>query len=71
MKNSDNKLVTALTSSYLYKLEVIKGKLESEGIQCFIADQNMSTIGFVGEYRLQIIAEDVIKAKNILNKINE
>lgn len=69
MKKGTNKLVTILTSSNLYELQILKGKLESEGIQSFIADQNMNTVGFIGEYRLQITSSDVIKAKVILNKI--
>lgn len=71
MKNASNKLITVYSSSNLYELEIIKGKLESEGIQSFIADQNMYTIGFTQEYRLQIYSYDVLKAKVILNKIKE
>jgi len=71
MKNSNIKLVTLLNSRVLYELQIVKGKLESEGIKCFIADEHMSTIGFSEEYRLQIDAADVLKAKFILNKINE
>lgn len=71
MKNSNSKLVTVLSSRVLYELQIAKGKLESEGIKSFIADENMSTIGFSEEYRLQIDAEDVLKAKFILNKINK
>ncbi len=65
------KLVTVLNSRVLYELQIVKGKLESEGIKSFIADENMNTIGFSEEYRLQIDATDVIKAKFILNKINK
>ncbi len=71
MKNSNIKLVTVLVSRVLYELQIAKSKLESEGIKCFIADEHMTTIGFVEEYRLQIDAADVIKAKFILKKINE
>jgi hypothetical protein len=71
MENATNKLVTVLTSSVLFELQITKGKLESEGIQSFIADQNMYTIGFTQEYRLQIHSFDVIKAKVILNEIKK
>ena len=71
MKNSSNKLVTVLSSTVLFELQIAKGKLGSEGIKCFIADENMSTIGFVQEYRLQIRSFDVLKAKVILNKIKK
>ncbi|MCF6279886.1 MAG: DUF2007 domain-containing protein [Flavobacteriaceae bacterium] len=70
MENSNNKLVTVLTSRDLFELQIAQGKLESEGIQSFIADQNMNTVGFLGEYRLQIASSDVIVVKNILNKIS-
>lgn len=70
MENSETKLVTILSSMALFELQIAKGKLESEGIQSFIADQNMTTIGFVEEYRLQIASSDVIKAKIILDKIS-
>ncbi len=71
MKNASNKLITVYSSANLYELEIIKGKLESEGIQSFIADQNMYTIGFTQEYRLQIRSFDALKAKVILNKIKK
>ncbi|PHR71571.1 MAG: hypothetical protein COA67_06025 [Lutibacter sp.] len=69
MENSDNKLVTLLSSIDLYELEITKGKLESEGIQCFITGK-ADTIGFADGYRLQIASSDQLKAKDILNKIN-
>ena len=71
MENFGNKLVTVLSSRTLFELQIAKGKLESEEISCFIADENMSTIGFVEEYRLQIKPSDVLRAKVILNKIIE
>jgi hypothetical protein len=71
MENATNKLVTVFTSSVLFELQIAKGKLESEGIQSFIADENMFTIGFTQEYRLQIHSFDVIKANVILNKIKK
>ena len=71
MENSSNKIVTILTSSFLFELQIAKGKLESEGIKSFIADENMSTVGFVEDYRLQIRSYDVLKANVILNKITE
>jgi len=71
MKNSNSKIVTVLVSRILYELQIAKGKLESEGIKSFIADENMSAIGFAEEYRLQLDASDVLKAKVILNKITE
>ena len=69
MENSDNNLVTLLSSTILIDLELTKGKLESENIQCFIAGKS-DTLGFADGFRLQIASSDVEKAKEILNKIN-
>jgi hypothetical protein len=68
MENSENKLVTILSSMALLELEIAKGKLESENIYCFIAGTNDS-MGFAEGYRLQIASTDLEKAKEILNKI--
>lgn len=70
MENSDNKLVTVLSSKTLIELELAKGKLESENIHCFIAGKNDS-IGFAEGYRLQIASSDVEKATKILKEISE
>ena len=69
MENSDNKLVTVLSSMALIEIELVKGKLESENIQCFIAGKN-DTLGFADGFRLQIASLDLEKAKDILNKIS-
>lgn len=61
MENSSNKIVTVLSSNILFELEIAKGKLESERIESFIADQNMSTIGFIENFRFQIRPYDVLK----------
>lgn len=50
---------------------VWKSKLESEGIICFIFDENMISINphytyLVGGIKLKIRGEDIIKAKKIL-----
>lgn len=49
--------------------EIVKARLESEGIQAFILDQNLTyTVGptILGGFRLQVNREDLIKAKQIL-----
>ena len=57
-----NKIVTILSSSFIHEIHIAQGKLQNEGIRCFIADENMTTIGFVENYRLQIRSFDVLKA---------
>ena len=76
IKNSEtnspsNKVVTILNSSFIHEIHIAQGKLQSEGIQSFIADENMATIGFVENYRLQVRSFDVLKANAILNSIKE
>ena len=51
--------------------EIVKGKLESEGIRAFILDQNLTyTIGptILGGFRLQVERDDYLQAKQILEK---
>ena len=51
--------------------EIVKGKLESEGIRAFILDQNLTyTIGPVitQGFRLQVETDNFLKAKQILEK---
>ncbi|AOW20523.1 hypothetical protein [Urechidicola croceus] len=71
METSSNKLVTVLSSAFLHEIQIAKSKLQSEGIQSFIPDENMALIGFVENYRLQIRSFDVMRAKLILNSILE
>lgn len=49
--------------------EIVKARLESEGIAAFILDQNLTyTVGptILGGFRLQVTRENLIKAKQIL-----
>ena len=51
--------------------EIVRGKLESEGIRAYILDQNLAyTIGptINTGYRLQVPQDRYIKAKQILEK---
>jgi hypothetical protein len=65
--------VTVLTVSYPQQLWVIRTKLESEGIECFIKDEltvqsyNLYS-NAVGGVKLQVLEEDVEKARGVLTE---
>ncbi len=74
MKTASNKLVIILNTRFLHEVQIAKSRLEIEGVQSFIVDENItSTIGtaFVEGYKLEINVADVEKAKTILDSISE
>ena len=65
------KLVTLYTFQNPFEVQVVKGRLEAEGIESFIIDENTNyTIGptILEGARLQVKEEDYPKAKHILEK---
>lgn len=63
--------VTVYTFSNSFQAEVIKGRLESEGIKAFLIDENTGyTIGptILDGVRLQVKQEDYLQAKHIVEK---
>ena len=63
--------VTVLTMSYPQQLYIIKGRLESEGIECFIKDEltvqsNNLWSNAVGGVKLQVQKQDVERALALL-----
>ena len=65
------KLVTLYTFQNPFEIQVVKGRLEAEGIESFIMDENTNyTIGptILEGARLQVKEEDYPKAKHILEK---
>lgn len=68
-------LRTVATFEYAHFAHLAKTKLESEGIQCFIFDENISTINWfytnaVGGIKLKVREEYYEKAVRIL-KVND
>lgn len=66
--------VTVLTMSYPQQLYIIKGRLESEGIQCFIKDEltvqsNNFWSNAVGGVKLQVQNQDVERAVALLTEL--
>jgi hypothetical protein len=63
--------VTVLTVSYPQQLWVIRTKLESEGVQCFVKNElTVQAYNFysnaIGGVKLQVFQEDVERAREIL-----
>jgi len=70
-----SKWITVLTVSYPQQLWVIRTKLESEDIECFIKDEltvqsyNLYS-NAVGGVKLQVLEDDVERARKILEELD-
>lgn len=69
-------LVTIKTFTYPHEAYVIRGKLESEGIQTFLKDEmTVQVYNFysnaVGGVKLQVPSEDVERALSIIDSVKE
>lgn len=67
-------LITIKTFDSSIEAHLLKSKLESEGIECFIIDENIVTLNVLfsnatGGIKLQINSEDLPKATVIVNEI--
>lgn len=65
------KFITLHTFYNPVEAEIVRARLESEGIRAFIIDQNMNYTQIpvmMGGVRLQVERDDVLKAKQILEK---
>jgi hypothetical protein len=65
--------VTLASFSHPTEAEPLRGKLESEGIDCFLADQNLVAINplasaALGGVKLQVRASDLERARRILER---
>ena len=71
-----NEFYTVTSSTYAADIQILRGKLESEGIPVFLRDENTINTDplisdAIGGVKLKVRATDVIKAKHILNSINQ
>ncbi len=67
----ENKLVTVATFPDALKARIVKGRLEAEGILCFIADEHTITnqpylTMAQGGVRLQVQENDSVRAEEII-----
>ena len=71
MKNE--KIVTVLTTTFGYEMAVIRGRLEAEGITCFVQDEltvqvNPFYSNAIGGVKLQVMERDWEQAMTILKE---
>jgi hypothetical protein len=69
-------LITFKTFDNSIDAHILKIKLESEGITCFLFDENIVTVNplysnLVGGIKLKINDEDLIHAKNIVLEVEQ
>lgn len=65
------KFITLHTFYNPFEAEVVRGKLENEGIKAFLLDQNLTYAQIpvnLGGVRLQVERDSYLKAKQILEK---
>lgn len=67
-----NTFVTIARYQYSYEAHIIRGKLESEGIKVFMADDSTIDVhpfisNAIGGFKLKVLSEDVDSAKQILD----
>jgi Putative prokaryotic signal transducing protein len=68
-----SKLVTIKTFSNIGDLSIVKGRLETEGIPCYVKDEfSVSTLPagetILGGIKLQVMDEDVARANELLHE---
>ncbi len=61
---------------YTSEAQIMKGRLEADGIKVFLQDNvtidtDPLVSNAIGGVKLKVLSEDVIKAKHILNSINQ
>lgn len=68
-----NNFITVLTFTYPYEVAVIRGRLESEGIECFVQDEltvqvNPFYSNAIGGIKLQVRESDLERTIEILKE---
>ena len=75
MEEGKEKIVTIATFYDPFKAHVLRTKLESEGVACYLADGNLlPTYSFYsneGGVKLKIRSSDVAVAKKILSAVDQ
>lgn len=68
----DKSLKTIATFSYAPEMGLVRSKLESEGIECFVKDELTSQTyihNAVGGMKLQVKAEDAERARKLIEEM--
>lgn len=71
-----NTFKTIAKFQYTSEAQIIKGRLESEGIQVFLSDNltidtDPLISNAIGGVKLKVLSEDVLKARHILDSIQK
>jgi hypothetical protein len=69
------KFATIARYQYSSEAQIIKGRLESEGIQVFLSDHitidtDPLVSNAIGGVKLKVLSEDALKAQHIINSLN-
>jgi hypothetical protein len=69
-----SELETIATYAYPYQAEIARGRLESEGIPAFLADEFLINLNWlytnaIGGIRLRVAADDALLAREILAQV--
>ncbi len=69
----DPKIITLITFFDPIKAHIVKSRLESENIQCFISDGNIfpthSFFSNDGGIKIKVNAKDLLRAQGFIHKI--
>lgn len=71
-----NTFITIATFQYSTEAQIIKGRLEADGIKVFLSDHltidtDPLVSNAIGGVKLKVLAEDTLRAKHILSTITE
>ena len=58
-------------SNQAYLVEIMAAKLRADGLHVFVINKKDSSYNAFGEIELYVNAEDVVRAKYIINQTNE
>jgi hypothetical protein len=64
----DEQWEVVFRSPTLYRVEMLKGLLEEENIPAVVVNKQDSSYIVIGEIELYIKREDILKAKQIINR---
>jgi hypothetical protein len=67
-EKTDEQWEMIFSSPRLYQVEIMKSVLEDENILCVIVNKQDSAYIVIGEIELYVHSEDILKAKQIINR---
>jgi hypothetical protein len=70
-EGSQNDWIAVQSVHQLYQAEILKGRLEDEGIQAVIVNKQDSSYIAFGEIEVFVLQSDIIKAKLIIENTSD